>query len=62
MLTTHVAVVPYEPGLVEERDLLHVTAALQVQLVRDLGPIWGISGTVAPFFRLEDVQIGRAHV
>ena len=62
MLTINVAVVPFDDGIVEEpdrlRDLLHVTSALQVQLVRDLGPAWGVSATIAPFARLEDVPPG----
>ena len=41
MLPTHVALVPYEDGLVELPDLLHVAAALQIQLTRDFTPVWG---------------------
>jgi hypothetical protein len=65
MLPMHVAVVPYQeksPSQTlsddEQRDLLHVTAALQIQVVRDLGPLWGISATVSPFLSLADVPPG----
>jgi hypothetical protein len=55
MFTTHVALVPYEEGLVPADELLYVAAALQTQVVRDLGPLWGVSGYVSPFLRLRDV-------
>jgi hypothetical protein len=58
MLTMHIAVVPFEDDLVDADDLIHVTAALQVQVARDLGPIWGISATVSPFFNLRQVPPG----
>jgi hypothetical protein len=58
MLTMNLAVVPYDEALVEQEDLLHVTAALELQLVRDFAPTWGVSATVAPFLRLEDVPPG----
>jgi hypothetical protein len=39
-------------------DLLRVSAALQKQATRDLGPIWEISATVDAFAKLEDVPDG----
>jgi hypothetical protein len=39
-------------------DLLRVSAALQKQAVRDLGPIWNVSATVDAFAKLEDVPDG----
>jgi hypothetical protein len=35
-----------------------VAAALQKQVTRDLGPIWGITASVDAFARLEDVPLG----
>jgi hypothetical protein len=58
MLPMHVAVVPLASGEVTERHLLHVVAALQKQVIRDLGPIWGVAATVAPFRELEQVPPG----
>jgi hypothetical protein len=39
-------------------ELARVSAALQKQVTRDLSPIWGISATVDPFPRLEDLPAG----
>jgi len=39
-------------------ELGRVSAALQKQAVRDLGPVWNIQSTVDAFARLEDVPIG----
>jgi len=39
-------------------ELTRVSAALQRQAARDLGPIWEVTGTVDPFNKLEDVPIG----
>jgi hypothetical protein len=55
MFTTHVALVPYDEGLVPVEELLYVASALQTQVTRDLGPLWDLSGSVSPFLRLEDV-------
>ena len=55
MLHTPVALVPYSSDLVDTRELLHVAAALQTQVARDLNPLWGVSGSVSPFRSLDDV-------
>lgn len=55
MLPTHVALVPYEDGLVEPADLLRVAAALQIQLTRDFTPIWGTPAVLSAFMSLDDV-------
>ncbi len=47
--------VPYDAGTIPPEELLHVAAALQVQVVRDLAPTWDISGVVSPFLALKDV-------
>lgn len=39
-------------------DVMMVSAALQKQVSRDLGPIWEISATVDAFEKLEDVPLG----
>jgi hypothetical protein len=39
-------------------DVSKVSAALQKQATRDLGPIWGVSATVDSFDKLEDVPAG----
>lgn len=57
---TPVALVPYSRGLVDAPELLQVAATLQTQLVRDVNPIWGVGGIVAPFLALEDVPPGYA--
>lgn len=36
-------------------ELAIVAAAIQKQVVRDLGPPWALSATVSPFARIEDV-------
>ncbi|MBV8990046.1 MAG: hypothetical protein JO372_15950, partial [Solirubrobacterales bacterium] len=58
MLPTHVALVPYEQELVATEELLHVAAALQTQLTRDVNPVWGVAGIVSPFAALTDVPPG----
>lgn len=56
MFTTQVALVPFRAEDENfNRQLLLVASALQTQLLRDFGPVWGMSGVVAPFLRLEDV-------
>jgi hypothetical protein len=55
MFPTHVALVPYDEDSLKPQELLHVAAALQTQVTRDLGPLWNLSGVVSPFLRLEDV-------
>ncbi len=56
MPTRHIALVP-ESGM-NPTDLARVSAALQRQVTRDLGPIWHASATVDPFPSLEDVPAG----
>ena len=57
MLTTQVALVPLEPqdDAAANTELLWVAAALQTQVTRDFGPIWGVRAVVTPFLKLEDV-------
>jgi hypothetical protein len=55
---TQVALVPYREGVVPSDELLHVAAALQTQVTRDLGPHWELDAVVSPFLRLEDVPPG----
>ena len=57
MTTRHIALVSEAPQ-VSLADLLPVGAALQKQVTRDLGPVWGIQATVDCFARLEDVPPG----
>jgi hypothetical protein len=45
-------------GGVTPGDLERVAAAIQVQVSRDFGPIWGIDATVTAFERLEQVPLG----
>jgi hypothetical protein len=52
----HVALVT-ESGELQFSDLSRVSAALQKQVARDFGPIWGINATVDAFSSLEDVPI-----
>lgn len=56
MLLRHTALVS-ESGRVSLADVSRVSAALQKQATRDLGPIWGIRATVDAFGRLEDVPV-----
>ena len=58
MLETHVALVPSSEGILGTKELLHVAASLQVQLTRDVGPLWGIPAVISPFITLEDVPPG----
>jgi len=72
MLPTCVALVPYvtgnpasddgnpasDDGKPTPDDLLRVAAALGVQVVRDLNPVWGVSAVVSPFLSLEQVPPG----
>ena len=62
MFATHVALVPYREGQPPTDELLHVAAALQTQVTRDLGPLWGLSAVIQPFLRLEDVPPGYTAV
>src|SRR5215475_4584544 len=56
VLPRHVAVVS-ESKSVTAADLAPVAAALQKQVVRDFGPLWGVTGTVDSFPSLEDIPV-----
>jgi hypothetical protein len=58
MLETHVALVPSSEGIFGTKELLHVAASLQIQLTRDVGPLWGLPAVISPFITLEDVPPG----
>jgi hypothetical protein len=62
MMPAHVALFPYEAELRKDPDFLDelmlVTSALQTQVTRDVGPIWGISAVVSAFSSLEVVPEG----
>ncbi len=55
-LTPHVALVPDSPA-VTLADVSAVVAAVQKQVTRDFGPLWGINATVDAFEKLESVPI-----
>ena len=56
MDTYHVALVSDTPA-VSFTDVSSVSAALQKQVTRDFGPLWGVSATVDPFQNLESVPV-----
>jgi hypothetical protein len=59
VLPTYVALVPLEQNSNIPLDhLREVAAALQTQVVRDLGPVWGVAGTVSAFAQIEDIHQG----
>jgi hypothetical protein len=68
-LTTHTALVS-ESDAVSARELTRVAAALDKQVTRDFGPLWGILATVDPVLSFEDIPVafwpiiirGRKHV
>src|SRR5438270_10054624 len=53
----HVALVS-ETQRISSGQLARVSAALQRQVTRDFGPIWGIRATVDAFGSLDDVPLG----
>jgi hypothetical protein len=55
-LTPHVALVPDSPS-VTLADISTVAAAIQKQVTRDFGPLWGIDATVDSFDKLESVPV-----
>jgi hypothetical protein len=57
MLPTHVALVS-RTDQTNPAQVGHVAAALQMQAVRDVGPLWSLSATVDGFPRLRDVPAG----
>jgi len=60
ILLRHVALVPDDNigGRLPVSAVTQVAAALQKQVSRDFGPIWGVEATVDGFARLEDVPLG----
>ena len=56
MLSRYVALVSETPK-VKLAELAAVAAAVQKQVTRDFGPIWGVQANVAAFDRLEDVPL-----
>ena len=57
MLIRQVALVS-EISAISISALTRVSAALQKQAARDLGPLWGVQATVDPFANLDDVPAG----
>lgn len=59
-LLRHVALVPDDniSGQLSMSELTRVAAALQKQVTRDFGPVWGVKATVNAFASLEDVPLG----
>jgi hypothetical protein len=55
-LTPHVALVPDSPS-VTLANISAVAAAIQKQVTRDFGPVWGIEATVDAFDKLESVPV-----
>ena len=57
MLPIHLALVA-DTDAVSAKEVTRVAAALDKQVTRDFGPLWGILATVDPVFSLEDVPVG----
>jgi len=55
-LTPHVALVPDSPSILLA-DVSAAAAAIQKQVTRDFGPLWGINATVDAFEKLEAVPV-----
>jgi len=57
MMPTRVALFPYDEELTDNSDfideLMLVASALQTQVTRDVGPVWGISAVVSAFSSLD---------
>jgi hypothetical protein len=64
MMPTRVALFPYDDQVAQTRgfldDLMLVASALQTQVTRDVGPIWGVSAVVSAFSSLNMVPPGYA--
>ena len=64
MMPARVALFPYEDELRKDPafldELMLVTSALQTQVTRDVGPIWGVSAVVSAFWSLDMVPEGYA--
>lgn len=54
MLPQYVALVSESPSTTPA-EVTTIAAALQKQVVRDFGPIWGVSATVSAYMSLDDV-------
>lgn len=39
-------------------ELVSVASALQIQVIRDFGPLWNVTANVLPYHKLEDVPAG----
>src|SRR5690349_14433330 len=61
LLTDHVALTSLTSS-VSTRSLMIVASAIQKQVTRDFGPIWGVRGTVDAFAELTDVPSDYYHV
>jgi hypothetical protein len=57
MFVSHVALVS-QTNRVNFNQLAIASAAIQKQVTRDFGPIWGIEADVAPFAALADAPLG----
>ena len=57
MLLRHIGLVS-EVSSISFSELSRVSAALQKQAIRDLGPVWDVQSTVDAFGRLEDLPVG----
>ena len=57
MLSHQLALVS-ETSATHPRTVSRIAAALQKQVTRDFGPIWGIDATVDAFMSLDDVPVG----
>jgi hypothetical protein len=58
MLLTQIAIVPLDRGDIDLDELLNLAATIQVQVHRDLGPLWGVHAAVSPFRSLKEVPAG----
>src|SRR5690242_18160382 len=56
-MVVHVALVSRAQGI-SQSALSRAGSAIQKQVLRDFGPIWGIQATVDSFPHLEDVPLG----
>jgi hypothetical protein len=57
MNVTHLALVSLTPQI-NASDLALTAAALQKQITRDLGPLWGLDATISAFPDLQSVPVG----
>ena len=57
MLPIYIALV-CETDSISPREFTRVAAALDKQVTRDFGPIWGVPATVDPVFSLDDTPVG----